>query len=223
MHPTDEQLKDWKRPSEDSFIERKTSSDPSDWVRTIVALANSTPPGRCGVLYIGVRDDGSVEGLANLDSLQKTLAQKLKAVHPFPAYSTRVLTDDGLDYLCVIVPPSTRRPHFAGPAYVRVGSQTTVASEQQHERLIAEHNSKTRRILQFEGKTIRVERVRSGKAAQLLGRLASAALMEVVGCTAFSVALKDQYGQRYSIALDRVGILDDPDGRSVIVLEIMED
>jgi predicted HTH transcriptional regulator len=71
MHPTDEQLRAWRRPSQDSFVERKSASDAGDWIRTIVAFANSTPPGRCGVLYIGVRDDGTVEGLANLDSVQK--------------------------------------------------------------------------------------------------------------------------------------------------------
>jgi hypothetical protein len=123
----------------------------------------------------------------------------------------------------VIVPASENRPHFAGPLYVRSGSQTTTASAEQMDRLIAERNSKTRRILQFAGKTIRIEKIRSGADARKLGRVASMDVVEIVGCTAHSVALKDRYGQHHSIALDRLGILDDPNGWPNIVLEIAED
>jgi schlafen family protein len=221
-YPTDAQLKSWKNPSEDSFIERKPSSDPSDWVRTIVAFANSAPLDRCAVLYIGVRDDGTVQGLDKLDALQKTLEGKMKPVHPPVSYQTRSLAEEGREYLCVIVPGSENRPHFAGPAYVRVGSQTFAASAQQHESLLAERNSKTRRIRQFKGKTIHIDRIRTGDAVARLGRIASIATMEVVDCTAFSVTLKDQYAALHAIGLARVDIIDHPEWPYTLTLEISE-
>ena len=46
------------------------------------------------------------------------------------------------------------RPHFAGLAYVRKGSETFDASEQQFDELIARRNSKAARILQWKGKNI---------------------------------------------------------------------
>jgi predicted HTH transcriptional regulator len=73
VHSSDEQLREWKNPSEDNFIERKTCADSRDWVKTVVGFANSTPLDRYAILYIGVRNDGSVENTTNLDSVQKKL------------------------------------------------------------------------------------------------------------------------------------------------------
>jgi predicted HTH transcriptional regulator len=122
--PTDDELLRWKDPSEDNFIERKTYADSKDWVKTVVAFANSAPHDRHAVLYIGVRDDGSIEEPTNLDIVQKTLRQKLEAVYPPVVYTTRVLNDGEKQFLTVVMPGSPNRPHFAGPAYVRVGSES---------------------------------------------------------------------------------------------------
>ena len=46
---------------EDNFVERKTASDKKDWLKTIVAFANSTPTGQTATLFIGVTDDGEIE------------------------------------------------------------------------------------------------------------------------------------------------------------------
>lgn len=89
----------------------------------------------------------------------------------------------------MIVTGSDKRPHFSGPAYIRRGSRTVDPSEREHEALVAEHNSKTRRILQFVGKTVRVKRIRSGRAAELLGRVASASLMGIAGHMPLSSSL----------------------------------
>jgi hypothetical protein len=51
---------------------------------------------------------------------------------------------------------SELRPHFSGLAYVRRGSETFDASEQQFDELIAQRNSKAARILQWKGKNITV-------------------------------------------------------------------
>lgn len=67
---------------EDNFVERKSAGDNRDWLKTLVAFANSTPVGYPAVLFIGVRDDGTPEGGNNLDKLQQTLAEKPKPPIP---------------------------------------------------------------------------------------------------------------------------------------------
>lgn len=52
---------------EDQFVERKTANDKSDWLKTVVAFANSAPVGYPAILFIGVRDNGTLEGDVNLD------------------------------------------------------------------------------------------------------------------------------------------------------------
>jgi predicted HTH transcriptional regulator len=75
---TDQDLLLRLRSFEDAFVERKTSGDSKDWLKTVVAFANSTPVGYPAVLFIGVKNDGTPEGkLADLDSLQKTLSKQL--------------------------------------------------------------------------------------------------------------------------------------------------
>jgi hypothetical protein len=63
---------------------------------------------------------------------------------------------DGKAFLAVIVLGSDRRPHFAGPAFVRDGAKTIAASEQQFAQLIAQRNSAAYEILQWKGKMISI-------------------------------------------------------------------
>jgi Putative DNA-binding domain len=142
---------------EDHFVERKSSGDKKkDWVKTAVAFANSAPNGYPCVLYLGVKDNGEIETEVNLDTLQKTFNQEMKNAYPPVPYLTKIIADGGRQALAVIVLGSELRPHFAGLAYVRKGSESIDASEQQFEGLIAQRNSKTARILQFKGKNITV-------------------------------------------------------------------
>lgn len=137
---------------EDHFVERKTSGDSKDWLKTVVGFANSAPIGYPAVLYIGARDNGEIEEDVNLDSLQKTFAKKVGDAYPLVYYMTKVLAKDGRQFLAVIVPGSEHRPHFAGPSYLRTGSETKVASEQQFDNLIAQRQSKGYEILKWKGK-----------------------------------------------------------------------
>jgi predicted HTH transcriptional regulator len=139
---------------EDHFVERKTCGDAKDWLKTVVAFANSAPIGYPAVLYIGVRDGGAIEDGVNLDSLQKSFAKKMADAYPPIYYMTKVLLKDGRQFLAVIVPGSDQRPHFAGPSYVRVGSETRIASETQFQNLIAQRQSKAYEILKWKGTPI---------------------------------------------------------------------
>jgi hypothetical protein len=140
---------------EDHFVERKTSNDTKDILKTIVAFANSAPLSLPAVLYLGVRDSGEMESpQVNLDGLQKAVNREMQKAYPRIPYLQRVLPFEGRQALAVIVYGSENRPHFAGPSYIRNGSESLAASEQQFSELIARRNSKVSKILEFKGKQV---------------------------------------------------------------------
>ena len=202
---------------EDAFVERKSASDSGDWVKTVVAFANSAPVGYPAVLYIGVRNDGSIEGKANLDSLQVSLNQKISLAYPTIYYLPRILEHEGKQCLAVIIPGSAARPHFAGPAYIRVGSETRMASEQQFVELIASRRSKVREILKWKGKKISADVMQSEHLASQMGPVHYQWEPVVIDCNQHYVTL-DVNGHR-SIPLSRVEISFD-DERQRLKLEI---
>ncbi len=122
---------------EDHFVERKTASDKKDWLKTIVAFANSTPDGSTGVLFIGVTNEGVIEDKQNdLDAIQKTLNKELEKAYPRIQCRSHVIEENGRQALAVIVPASSNKPHFAGPSFIRRFSETFEASEQEFSELI---------------------------------------------------------------------------------------
>src|SRR5882762_1659992 len=137
---------------EDAFVERKTAGDSKDWLKTVVAFANSAPVGDPAILFIGVRNNGDIEEGTNLDSLQRTLSEKLALAYPPIFYLSKVLQKNDKQFLAVIVSGSENRPHFAGPAYVREGSKSVTSSDKQFDALIAERSSKVREILKWKTK-----------------------------------------------------------------------
>jgi hypothetical protein len=198
--PTDEELLLSLRNFEDNFVERKTSSDSRDWLKTAVAFANSTPTGYPAVLFIGVRDDGTPDGhAANLDTLQRTLAEKLSVARPPIYWFCRVLAVDAQQVLAVIIPGSESRPHFAGPAYVRVGAQTVDGSEEKLAELIAQRNSKAYEILKWRGQSIMVLYRRPDGVSSLYER-------RLIDCNQFFVTLEDQRDTQEAHTLERVAV-----------------
>ena len=171
---------------EDNFVERKRFSDDREWLRTVVAFANSCPVGFPGVLFIGVRDDGDIERLknqTNLDSLQKTLTERINEAWPPVYVLPRVLQKDGYQFLAVLIPGSPSRPHFAGHSYIRIGSETRKASEPQFNELIAQRLAKPFEIQKWKGQFITVERMYSGRSGRypFVGK--------VVECNSFYVTV----------------------------------
>lgn len=138
---------------EDSFVERKPEN--GEHRKTLVAFANSVPDGRVAVLFIGIGDDGLILGLSNADSLQKKLRRICSdEVYPTIRYTTELLEVEGRQVLAVVVPPSSARPHFAGPAYVRVGSESIVASAELFDQLVSGRHSLVRELLKYAGQAI---------------------------------------------------------------------
>jgi predicted HTH transcriptional regulator len=196
--------------TEDTLVERKTFNDAKDWLKTVVAFANSAPIGAPAVLFIGVRDDGTPEELpTNWDTLQRKLGEKLITAYPNIPYITKILNKADKQFLAIIVLGSPDRPHFAGPSYVRQGPTTKVASLDQFDRLIAERNAKAYEILRWRGKTITVDTM-NVENLRMMGAVASTIEETVLDCNQFYVTLEGR-SYRKSIPLGRVEIAFDQD------------
>ncbi len=138
---------------EDSFVERKLEGD--DLKRTIVAFANSVPSDREAILYIGVRNDGAISGVTNADATQKKIHKIcFKDCYPPIKFSTEILRIDDKPVLAVIIPSSLERPHFAGQAFIRVGTESIPASKELFDDLITSRHSKAGELLKYKGKIV---------------------------------------------------------------------
>ena len=95
-------------------------------------------------------------GISNPDSLQKTI-REIAGKDCYPSivrYQTRVFESEGKTLLAVVVEASNERPHFSGPAFVRVGSESVMASQRVYEELIASRNTKAGKILRSKNQLI---------------------------------------------------------------------
>ena len=153
---TDEALLKRLKDQEDGFTERKLEGAGSSKFReTLVAFANSVPENLTAILFVGVSDDGRVEGVTNPDSLQRTLRNIAeKDCYPPVKYQSQVLPAEGKNVLAVVVEASPNRPHFSGPSFVRVGSESVRASDEVYEELIASRNTKAGKILRNKDKLV---------------------------------------------------------------------
>lgn len=158
------------RSTEHSFAERKTIGDSKDWLKTVVAFANTLETNQVGVLFIGVKDNGEIEeSPASFDKVQKTFSEKMQSAYPPIYYLTRTVMHEGRECLAVMVPGSPSKPHYAGPAYLRDGSQTVVAKAEQHDLLLANRIGKAHALQAWIGKaiTVRTFSRRQGMGFQL--------------------------------------------------------
>jgi len=176
---------------EDHLVERKTVKDEKDWKKTAVAFANSVPVGLPAVLYIGVRDNGEIETpQQNMDEAQRKFNRQMEKVYPRIAYVPKIISDNGRQALAVIIPGSELRPHFAGLSYVRKGSESIEASEDQFSELIAARTAKTREILKWKDKVVTVHQLNVEDAVHVLGRIGSTVEMFVQDCNPLYVTLR---------------------------------
>ncbi len=146
--------------SEDGWVERKESLDDGEVRRTIVAFANSLPEGsEPAILFLGASNNGRHPGLSDADGLQKKVRPQAEN-HSYPAITIQMkvfsveVEGKGKEILAVIVPPSPNKPHFAGVAYMRKGSETFRASDVAFKELIASQNEKARRLLQWKDRRV---------------------------------------------------------------------
>ncbi len=137
------------RDTEDQFTERKLEGAGSAaFKKALVAFANSLPPNRTAVLFVGVEDDGTVKGVSAPDKQQHTIRELAeKECYPPIYVDLEALNTSQGTVIAAIVHYSDRRPHFAGPAYVRRGSQSVAATDQLYRKLLLSQDDKRRFLL----------------------------------------------------------------------------
>ncbi|MFZ3375000.1 MAG: ATP-binding protein [Chthoniobacterales bacterium] len=155
----EEELRELMRTSETNWVERKTSYNPSEVKKTIVAFANSVSEGEHAVLFIGVDPSGKPVHVENADKRQRDI-RNLAEQECFPSIRCHptVVRQNGSEIIAVVVGFSPERPHFAGHAFIRTGSETRKASGQIFEELVASRIDKVRRLLKDKGRPITVAR-----------------------------------------------------------------
>jgi hypothetical protein len=157
---TDDELVRKVSDTENNFIERKTCSNTDGWLKTAVAFANSCPIGQPGILYVNVDDIGQVISQPSgydFEKLQKSLSKKIREAWPPIHFVTHILNNSGSEFLAVVIYGSPLRPHFSGPAYVRIGPETRDASDEEYDKLIAQRSTKVRALQKLIGKTVHWE------------------------------------------------------------------
>lgn len=129
-------LKNFIRKGENQFLEFKTKvKHPEKIVREMVAFANS----RGGYLFLGVSDDGQLQGLTYPEDDYYDMERAIEK-YVFPAFSYAVKDiplDNGKSILLYKISPSIDKPHFVQlsedqPAicYVRVEDKSVQASKE---------------------------------------------------------------------------------------------
>jgi len=141
---------------ESDRVERKASIHDHDKIaEAICAFANDLPGhNRCGVLFIGVNDNGSCANLSVTDRLLLTLSEYRSNgnILPFPTITVQKKVFNNCELAVVIVEPSDAPPvRFKGRVWIRVGPRRAIAT-QQEERLLAE--KRRARDLPFDIQTV---------------------------------------------------------------------
>lgn len=158
--------------AEDSLSEKKVESDLKDLLKTLVAFANSVAPGDTAKIFIGEKDDGTVQGVTNAESINQRVAKEAEKIYPPVYYRTEVYERDGKQCLRVEIKHNGQAPHFGGPAWVRQGSQTVKATEEIYQQMVDQRQSKVRVLLQCLNKDVTVEGTERPETMRLDGNIA---------------------------------------------------
>ncbi|MDD9870417.1 MAG: putative DNA binding domain-containing protein [Gammaproteobacteria bacterium] len=107
--------------------------------KAICAFANDLPGhGQPGVVFVGVKDDGTISGLQVTDQLLLQLADMKTDgnIVPPPSLTVEKRTLQGKDVAVVTVQPSNSPPvRFKGVVHIRTGSRQDTATAQDEVRL----------------------------------------------------------------------------------------
>ncbi len=137
---TDQQLEVLLDDLESDRVERKESNgDPGRIRQAICAFANDMPGhGEPGVVFVGVRDNGTCANLAVTDQLLLNLADMRSDgnILPLPTMTVQKRTIRGCELAAIRVQPSLYPPiRFNGRIWIRVGPRRATASEEEERRL----------------------------------------------------------------------------------------
>ncbi len=144
-------------PWEDYLLERKTENDLKDLLKTMVAFANSVRPEHEAVILIGERDDGTAQGIKNLDNAQKTIRKEADKIYPPIIWRAIPYEKDGETCIRIEIEYSGETPHFGGISWVRKGSETIKATDEVFQKLIELRSSKVRELSKWIDKDVKIE------------------------------------------------------------------
>jgi hypothetical protein len=150
--------------AEDSLREKKVENDLRDLLKTLVAFANSVAPNDTAQIFIGEKDDGTVQGVTNPEGINRTVANEADKIYPPIYYRTEVYEREGRQCVRVDIKHNGQAPHFGGASWVRQGSRTIKATEDVFQQLIDQRQSKVRVLLQWVNKDVTVEGTERPKA-----------------------------------------------------------
>lgn len=136
----DNQLEALLVDTESDRVERKESiSDTSRIRQAICAFSNDMSGHRDpGVIFVGVRDDGTCANLPITDQLLLSLADMRSDgnILPLPSMTVQKRTIQGCELATVVVEPSSFPPvRYNGRIWIRVGPRRATASEDEERRL----------------------------------------------------------------------------------------
>lgn len=68
--------------AEDSLHEKKVESELKDLLKTLLAFANSVAPSDTAKIFMGEKDDGTVQGVTNAESINQSVAKEAEKIYP---------------------------------------------------------------------------------------------------------------------------------------------
>ncbi len=147
MSYTDVQLETLLRLGEADLVERKPSaSDTGDIRKDICAFANDLPNHhKAGVIFIGVKNDGTCNHIPITDVLLQNLAHLRSdgQIVPFPTLVVQKRVLHGCEMAVIIVDPSDAPPvRYNGRCWIRVGTRRDTASAHEEVRLAEKRRHK---------------------------------------------------------------------------------
>lgn len=132
---------------ESDRVERKSSIADHDRIsEAICAFSNDFPGYNLpGVLFIGVRDDGTCANLPINDRLLLAISEFRSSgnILPLPTITVQKRLLNGCEMAVVIVEPSGAPPvRFRGRTWIRVGPRRAIATQQEERILSERHRSR---------------------------------------------------------------------------------
>lgn len=143
---SDSELNELASDLESDHVERKESIADTNKIRQAVcAFANDMPGhGEAGVVFVGLRDDGSCANHHISDELLRTLSDIRSDgnILPLPAMTVQKRMISGCEVAVIEVQPSRFPPvKYNGRIWIRVGPRRATANEQEEQMLIERRRS----------------------------------------------------------------------------------